>query len=193
MARNLKYIQWTPTLIHTAVWTFVFCLPAVMFDSGMPTPGVVVAKIFVHHTMLAICFYLNYLYLIPRLLFKRRVWTYVGAAALVVVTILGVNVALTHGLKVPETVIEMLDLPPNAVGSWQLETYPLISSILAMAIGVAIRVTGRWTRMEKAREEAARELLNTELALLKNQINPHFFFNVMNAIYVLVETDPVQA
>ena len=42
---------------------------------------------------------------------------------------------------------------------------------------------------EKEHKEAEKEKLNTELAFLKNQINPHFFFNTLNNIYSLVQTN----
>lgn len=32
--------------------------------------------------------------------------------------------------------------------------------------------------------------IKAELALLKNQINPHFFFNTLNNLYSLIKSDP---
>lgn len=37
------------------------------------------------------------------------------------------------------------------------------------------------------------EKAKAELALLKNQINPHFFFNTLNCLYALIKKDPDQA
>jgi len=47
---------------------------------------------------------------------------------------------------------------------------------------------------EKQRKELEKERLNSELAFLKNQISPHFFFNTLNNIYSLVQinTDDAQ-
>ncbi len=44
---------------------------------------------------------------------------------------------------------------------------------------LGLRVLERQSKMEK-------ENLNAELALLKNQISPHFFFNTLNNIYSLI-------
>ena len=39
---------------------------------------------------------------------------------------------------------------------------------------------------EKRQKELEKEKLNSELAFLKNQISPHFFFNTLNNIYSLI-------
>ena len=38
-----------------------------------------------------------------------------------------------------------------------------------------------------------KEMLNAELALLKNQVSPHFFFNTLNNIYSLIQFDSQKA
>lgn len=43
--------------------------------------------------------------------------------------------------------------------------------------------------VNKLKNESAK----TELALLKNQVNPHFFFNMLNNLYGLVSTDTIKA
>jgi LytS/YehU family sensor histidine kinase len=44
----------------------------------------------------------------------------------------------------------------------------------------------RHSQIEKLQKELEKEKLNSELAFLKNQISPHFFFNTLNNIYSLI-------
>lgn len=51
---------------------------------------------------------------------------------------------------------------------------------------MGLRILERQSRIEKLQKEMEREKLNSELALLKNQVSPHFFFNTLNNIYALI-------
>ncbi len=67
-------------------------------------------------------------------------------------------------------------------------TYPIL--ILFSIVGALFRVWkyGRIKDLENAQLE--RKTLETQLNLLKTQINPHFLFNTINNIDVLIENDP---
>lgn len=66
--------------------------------------------------------------------------------------------------------------------------YPIL--VLFSIIGALFRVWkyGRIRDMENARLE--QKTLETQLNLLKTQINPHFLFNTINNIDVLIESNP---
>jgi LytS/YehU family sensor histidine kinase len=55
-------------------------------------------------------------------------------------------------------------------------------------------MSNRFLQNEKEKKELEKDRLNSELAFLKNQISPHFFFNTLNNIYSLVQinTDDAQ-
>ncbi|MFK8164985.1 MAG: sensor histidine kinase [Lewinella sp.] len=49
-----------------------------------------------------------------------------------------------------------------------------------------------WSRKERALSQLRAEQASTELALLKEQINPHFFFNTLNNLYAMSLTQEVK-
>ncbi len=51
---------------------------------------------------------------------------------------------------------------------------------------MGLKILERHAEIEKRRKELEKEKLNSELAFLKNQISPHFFFNTLNNIYSLI-------
>jgi two-component system, LytTR family, sensor kinase len=60
------------------------------------------------------------------------------------------------------------------------------TSLFLIFFSLGLRVMERHSRIEKMRKELEKEKLDSELALLKNQISPHFFFNTLNNIYSLI-------
>ena len=60
------------------------------------------------------------------------------------------------------------------------------SSLFLIFFSLGLRVLERQSKIEKIQEEMERAKLNSELAFLKNQISPHFFFNTLNNIYSLI-------
>jgi len=69
----------------------------------------------------------------------------------------------------------------------------LISSSLVIGLSVAIKMTAGWYQLEAERKELEKAHLESELSQLKNQLNPHFFFNTLNNIYSLISINSVQA
>ena len=67
------------------------------------------------------------------------------------------------------------------------------TSILICGFSLGLGVLQKLTQNEKERKELEKEKLNSELAFLKNQISPHFFFNTLNNIYSLIGIDTEEA
>ena len=64
-----------------------------------------------------------------------------------------------------------------------------ISSLLLSGFAVGLGVTEKLKQNEKKQKEMEKEKLHSELAFLKNQVSPHFFFNTLNNIYSLIGID----
>jgi LytS/YehU family sensor histidine kinase len=139
-------------------------------------------------------FYLNYLVYIPKLLFKRKFVLY------------GISfVGTVAGSLVLSFIITRLLSPAEFVSgspfAGRQAPYPVMSPavftpiwvVLLFIIGIAAKMTGRWLDQDKQNREIKQEQLQTELAFLKNQVSPHFFFNTLNNIYALAETDSEKA
>jgi LytS/YehU family sensor histidine kinase len=82
---------------------------------------------------------------------------------------------------------------PRPPKQWHIYNY-LFTSFLITGFSLGLRLTNKYIENEKQRKELEKERLNSELAFLKNQISPHFFFNTLNNIYSLVQinTDDAQ-
>jgi two-component system, LytTR family, sensor kinase len=62
----------------------------------------------------------------------------------------------------------------------------IFTAIVITVFALGLRVLERHSEIEKKQKELEKEMLNSELAFLKNQISPHFFFNTLNNIYSLI-------
>lgn len=61
----------------------------------------------------------------------------------------------------------------------------VFSVLFVLLLGGFVSVAGQLFKTEKQKKELENERLNAELAFLKSQVNPHFFFNTLNTIYLL--------
>jgi LytS/YehU family sensor histidine kinase len=62
----------------------------------------------------------------------------------------------------------------------------MFTSLFLVFFSLGMRVLERHSQTEKLQKELEKEKLNSELAFLKNQVSPHFFFNTLNNIYSLI-------
>jgi hypothetical protein len=72
----------------------------------------------------------------------------------------------------------------------------VIMSIIALlngVVGLVMKGFVSWYNDIKLKEELTRKNHETELALVKSQLDPHFLFNTINNIDVLIEKDAIRA
>jgi len=100
-----------------------------------------------------------------------------------------------HSLLRPYTGGDLTITIPSAA----LRRAPLIYSLIPIVPSAVLCVVGfnlHWQRIVllQGRERELRELaIAAQLAALRAQVNPHFFFNSLNSIAQLISTDPAKA
>ena len=77
---------------------------------------------------------------------------------------------------------------------WQFNYFYFTISSLSIALfAAAIKLLKQWVKEQQHRNFLQNQNLVSELALLKNQINPHFIFNTLNNIDSLIAIEPAKA
>ncbi len=65
--------------------------------------------------------------------------------------------------------------------------------IVFLCATTGYKVFKEWINDQERFAALEQEKLNAELNQLKNQVNPHFLFNTLNNLHVLINTDPTKA
>lgn len=196
--------------LHIAGWAILFILPSYFLYMDSSHDVLFLIRTYLHTIALAFVFYVNYVWLAPKLFFKeKKVHYFISAILLIAFTTL--LFAFTNNQLNPkpewekEMDIQMQmrqdlsinkppDMPspdtkkPKPPKGWPIYNF-LLNSFLITGFGLGLRFSDKMIQNDKKRKEAEKEKLNSELALLKNQISPHFFFNTLNNIYSLVQSN----
>ncbi len=69
----------------------------------------------------------------------------------------------------------------------------ILPHIFLVIAGMAVKLLTDYNASQKRLLEVAREKAETELNFLKSQINPHFLFNSLNAVYFLIDKSNTEA
>ena len=141
-------------------------------------------------------FYLNYLWVVPRCLLKKKDWKMFLLVNLLVLVASLFVIDVWH-LMSQYVFPDMPSRPPRMHGGRFAKLpryfYGLLVNILFIALAVAVRMYQRWQRIEDVRKEAEAARAEAELSNLRNQLNPHFLLNTLNNIYALIAFDQEKA
>ncbi len=129
--------------------------------------------------------YTNMYLLVPKLLFKKKYAEYC-LSALGLIAISGFVYMIGRYLYSPEV---RLDSSKEDVG---ILPFSFVIIILISA-SAAIKLFQQWMFDVQLIHELEQAKTNAELEQLKNQINPHFLFNMLNNANVLTKKDPEKA
>ncbi|SKB85623.1 sensor histidine kinase [Dyadobacter psychrophilus] len=138
-------------------------------------------------------FYTFYSWLMPRYLTAGRISTFVRSGLLAIIGLASVATVIVSLLftLIIYILFEKLDffLFTFKDNIWLISGFALLAVANAF-IGTVFRGFITWYEDRKEKEALISSKLRTELALLKAQINPHFLFNTLNNIDILIEHDP---
>jgi hypothetical protein len=175
-------------LFHTGGWILLYLLPPLIMQSRIKLPGnfgEIMSWILV-----ITFFYINYLWLVPNFLSRRRFIVYfAGILMMLSASYFSTEIYVRHKYR---TEIAGRDRNEHPEGQKIHHKPPRIRGFFSslfcfavLALGTSIRVTEGWYINEKQKKEMENQKLGAELSLLKSQMNPHFFFNTLNSIYSL--------
>jgi two-component system LytT family sensor kinase len=190
-------------LLHISAWAILLGLPLYSFNRW-DVPRAFIWVYYINAVLNGIIFYSNYLILIPRFFFNsKRITYYLSAVVLTIclffVSYMSYSYVFNQGNRdeppdQPNTqTIENRREPgpprdqrrSRTFGAMHVYNYTFAALVVTI-FAFGLRVLERHSHIEKRQKELEKEKLNSELAFLKNQISPHFFFNTLNNIYSLI-------
>ncbi|HUI32478.1 MAG TPA: histidine kinase [Dysgonamonadaceae bacterium] len=180
--------------IHLSVWIIIFGLPLFLTDRGQGISWSHFSRSASVMLAFMIVFYINYLYLIDRLLYKQKTKEFIIINLLLVIGMASL-MYFTHDFIMS---LNLDGRPMRRRRRYSSLPYVfigrnLLSLALVVGLSVAIKMSARWAMVESERKELEKAKTEAELKNLKSQINPHFLLNTLNNIYALIEFNPPKA
>jgi len=174
--------------LHIGGWILLYLLPPLVLQTEVRLPSNF--GDYMYWIIVIVFFYINYLWLIPHYLSRRKFIPYFLSIFLMLVITYSANELYIRHVHRVEAARRGDDVHRN--DDQPRRRYPrfrgynsALFCFAVLALGTSIRVTESWYENEKQKKEMENQKLGAELSLLKSQINPHFFFNTLNSIYSL--------
>lgn len=177
---------------HFMWWTLRLGSPLVVIASLAYPPAIF--KFAFYLVFQAAGVYFNLYFLIPHFLEKGRYLQYVS---LLLITIVLTASFITGGYYVGAWILDkpfqdLWHLDPGNYFSL-FESGSLPSTAASMTLAMSIKLTKNWIQTKRREQLLEKEKLETELKFLRAQFNPHFLFNTINSIFVLIHKNPKKA
>ncbi len=196
---NKRFIQ---ILLHLSAWLFLIILPQIIINRYWGNSDFIDWRFYFSALVFGFIFYVNYLWLIPRYYFRKNKLTYFIFAAILIVLVYFADNSMGRQFhnperdeKIAEAFEKLRSEEDHSRPPFRLfqAYYFLVMGISITGFSLGLKMIERYSATEKRQKELEKEKLNSELAFLKNQVSPHFFFNTLNNIYSLVEINSEDA
>lgn len=178
---SIHLLYWVPKLLTVIFLVKIFAKDTIKSD----LTGIMIYSNIAGFFAGLVCFYLFYFYLFPEFLAKKRILLF-SLYGLMTWIILSLSIYFVVNLKIPINLFG-IDVVNNARKMPLLS--PITSVLYSGILGCLFKGFFTWYSDIKIKEQLVQRNLHTELALLKAQINPHFLFNTINNIDVLIQKD----
>ncbi|MCR9253398.1 MAG: histidine kinase [bacterium] len=178
--------------LHIAYWVlYMACIWGIMSESKEVKEGYTFSEyvlwIVVSMPFKWLIFYGYYYILIPKW-FPNKTWKFFGISIALILFYPPLKFGIDYLLNlqsIPTLVMEYEEDELNVY--YTLEFFRrFYTPFFLILFAFSVRFILDWFRNIRLKEKMERERLTSELAMLKNQVSPHFLFNVLNNIDTLV-------
>ena len=168
-------------LIYSIIWILVLISPYLRYLQDISPNGQNrMMGDWTNLSLLFLVFLVNLFVLVPKFLFNDKRSQYAIIVIVMISVVAIVNIILHPNMGLPQQ--QGLDnLPPNIPGppsDFQSLLGSilnnLITALLIIGSSTALELEYKWMVEQRLRKESEKEHLKTNLALLRNQVSPHF-------------------
>lgn len=194
LTRNRHY----ETITYIALWLLVIVLYTLgtirsrSMISTTPVSAEILGRMVLTLVPFVVLFIVHNWVLIPRLLFRNKLWTYFTCTIIAILIVWAFQ--YVHFMYE----IKLRPMPRNfPPGPRHLLPLPLfldfIFSLLIIGANLVIALLFQRVEDKFERESLMKTNAENQLSYLKAQINPHFYMNMLNNIHGMIEIDPAKA
>ena len=184
--------------LHAIAWILVILIPFYL-NNAFGGNQHRLNQFYAHTFSAAFVFYMGYIWLVPRFFLREKYWIYL----IILIVVINASYFMTSFINdhlffdpagdarfqefVQKLAANGVDFkaPMKAFGYYN----HVLASILISGFAIGLGLIDKLKQNEKKQKEMEKEKLHSELAFLKNQVSPHFFFNTLNNIYSLIGID----
>lgn len=189
--------------LHALAWLTILFIPRFIIHTYGEDQNHFLKPLYFNVIIYGILFYINYLVFVPKLYLngKKTVYLVVCIVTIILACFLlwFMNERVLFDPDRAKDFRDALDaVNPDRKGlnppPHQLKILNYIyTSVLVFGFSLGLNLLQKVSRDEKEKKELEKERLNSELAFLKSQVSPHFFFNTLNNIYSLIDINSEDA
>lgn len=127
--------------------------------------------------------YINYFYLLPKFLAKKKVFQYI------LEFIIWFAIIITIRLHLERFLVDGYTYQANYLYTTRFIIQIVAVTLFIVTFVAMLRFSTDYFELQAKKKEIENEKLSAELNFLKAQINPHFLFNTLNNLYYLAYTN----
>lgn len=177
---------------HCAWWVLLTGSVQQVAHSIVFSPFIVKFSFYVIFQAFAV--YFNLYFLMPRYFEKGRYMVYfMLLAPTIVLAALAINMGYFVNAWIYDTTVQQLFRINSSDPLYFFKANTMPSTVAATTLGMSVKLAKNWIRDRRRQQQLEKEKLETELKFLKSQFNPHFLFNTINSIFVLIRKNPEMA
>ncbi len=168
-------------LHHVLFWLLLFGVWFMLRYEGYLTPALALKITFIKIVDLMLMVYITNYVLIPYLLYRKKYFSFVLIFIAMILTSSFTKMYIIGQVANDPTIFAL-------GGNLKARIYDnVIPHFFLVIAGAAFKLVFDQLRLQKRIAELAKENAEAELNFLKSQINPHFLFNSLNAVYFLID------